>query len=168
MPAPGNFSKQSFKKALTALAGLRAQVEQLKQIPQILSQAGIRFLIVQHLAHTKVDGVCFWLDDKSPIVVLSLRYDRVDWFWHTIMHEICHVENRDGKGESPPRLDTELVGTDAEPFDDKPESERRADSCAVNFLVDQRSLDEFIRRVRPTIQRSGSRSLLSGLVYTPE
>ena len=149
LPSPGNFSKQSFETALITLAGLRAQVEQLKQVPQILSQAGIRFLIVQHLAHTKIDGVCFWLDDKSPVVVLSLRYDRLDWFWHTIMHEICHVENRDGKGESQPRLDTELVGTVAEPFGDKPERERRADSCAVNFLVNQRSLDEFIHRVRP-------------------
>ena len=146
---PRGFSPESLRTAQSGLAKLKTEVEQLRQVPQILSNAGIRFLIVQHLTHTKIDGVCFWLDDKSPVVVLSLRYDRVDWFWHTIMHEMCHVEYRDGQGASQPRLDTELVGTDAEPFDEKPESERRADNCAVNFLVNQSALDEFVHRVRP-------------------
>jgi HTH-type transcriptional regulator / antitoxin HigA len=145
----GGFSPQSFETALTDLAKLRTEVEQLRLVTQILSQAGIRFLIVQHLTHTKIDGVCFWLDDKSPVVILSLRYDRVDWFWHTLMHEMCHVKNRDGQRASHPRIDTELVGTDAEPFDDKPESEKRADQCAANFLVSQAVLDEFVHRVRP-------------------
>lgn len=145
----GAFSHQSFDVAMTKLGTLKAEIEHLRQVPQALSQAGIRFLIVQPLAHTKIDGVCFWLDDQSPVVVLSLRYDRIDWFWHTITHEMCHVKNRDGQGASSPRLDTELVGTNAEPFDEKPESEKQADQCAVNFLVNQQVLDEFVRRVRP-------------------
>jgi HTH-type transcriptional regulator/antitoxin HigA len=65
------------------------------------------------------------------------------------MHELCHIKNRDGQGALSPRLDTELVGADAEPFDQKPESEKRPDQCAVNFLVNQRLLDEFVHRVRP-------------------
>lgn len=145
----GGFSPRSFETALTGLAKLKTAVDQLGLVPQLLSQAGIRFLIVQHLTHTKIDGVCLWLDDKSPVVVLSLRYDRVDWFWHTIMHEMCHVKNGDGQRTSQPRIDTELVGTDAEPFDDKPDSERRADECATNFLVSQTMLDDFVHRVRP-------------------
>lgn len=149
LPVSGSFPHQSFETILASLAKLKAEFEQLRQVPEILSKAGIRFLIVQHLAHTKIDGVCFWLDDESPVVVLSLRYDRVDWFWHTIMHEMCHVKNRDGLGTPEPRLDTELVGTDAEPIDNKPESEKRADQCATDFLVSQRALDDFIRGVRP-------------------
>jgi HTH-type transcriptional regulator/antitoxin HigA len=149
LPVTGNFSHRSLDKLLASLAGLKADVEQLRQVPKILSQAGIRFLIVQHRAHTKIDGVCLWLNDESPVVVLSLRYDRVDWFWHTIMHEIFHVKNMDGLGVPNPRPDSELVGTDAKPFDDKPESEKLADQSAVDFLVNQRALNEFIHRVRP-------------------
>jgi HTH-type transcriptional regulator/antitoxin HigA len=143
------FSDHLFGGAVASLAKLRADVEQLREVPKILSEAGIRFLIVQPLSHTKIDGVCFWLDDDSPVVVLSLRYDRIDWFWHTFMHEMCHVKNRDGQSVSDPVLDTELVGSSAEPSDEKPEIERRADECAVTFLVNQQLLNDFIMRVRP-------------------
>ncbi|HEV8043306.1 MAG TPA: HigA family addiction module antitoxin [Bryobacteraceae bacterium] len=144
-----HFSDHLYKSAVASLAKLRADVEQLREVPKILSEAGIRFLVVQPLSHTKIDGVCFWLDNDSPVVVLSLRYDRVDWFWHTLMHEMCHVKNRDGQTVPYPMLDTELVGSSAQPLDEKPESERRADECAVTFLVNQQLLNDFIMRVRP-------------------
>ena len=98
-------------------------------------------------AHTKIDGVCFWLDADSPVIALSVRYDRIDWFWHTLMHEMAHVKNKDGM-ESP-ILDTELVGVDAQPFEDKVDTEKQADLFAVNFLVSQTKLDRFIARVHP-------------------
>ncbi len=62
---------------------------------------------------------------------------------------MCHVKNRDAQGVANPPLDTELVGSTATPSDQKPESERRADECAVTFLVNQRMLNDFVMRVRP-------------------
>lgn len=143
----GKFSAASFNSAVSQLAKLKRDVEEARHIPRVLSEAGIRFLIVEPLPHTKIDGVCFWLDADSPVIALSVRYDRIDWFWHTLMHEIAHVKSKDGM-ESP-TLDTELVGVDAQPFEDKAEAEKAADLFAVNFLVSPAKLDKFIARVHP-------------------
>jgi len=144
----GRFSIASLNVALAQLAKLKREPEEIRHIPRVLAEAGIRFLILEPLPHTKIDGVCFWLDDNSPVVVLSVRYDRIDWFWHTLMHELAHVKNGDGK-QGATMLDTELVGVDAQPFEGKPEVERQADRFAVNFLVDQAKLDNFVARVHP-------------------
>src|ERR1017187_3900074 len=96
----GKFSAASLNSAVAQLAKLKRDVEEARHIPRVLSESGIRFLIVEPLPHTKIDGVCFWLDAGSPVIALSVRYDRIDWFWPTLMHEIAHVKNKDGM-ESP-------------------------------------------------------------------
>jgi HTH-type transcriptional regulator/antitoxin HigA len=136
---------------LKKLSSLKKDAEEIRRVPQVLAQNGIRFLVIEQLASTKIDGVSFWLDAKSPVVVLSLRYDRIDWFWHTLMHEMAHVKNRDGLEK--PTLDTQLVGSDAQPFDQKPEAEKMADLFAVQFLIDQSTLKGFISRVHPLYSR---------------
>lgn len=143
----GKFSAASLNSAVSQIGKLKRDVEEVRHISRVLSESGIRFLIVEPLPHTKIDGVCFWLDPASPVIALSVRYDRIDWFWHTLMHEIAHVKNKDGM-ESP-TLDTDLVGVDAQPFDDKVDAEKQADLFAVNFLVNQAKLDRFIARVHP-------------------
>ena len=141
------FSASSFDTALAQLSKLKRDVEESRHIPRVLSEAGIRFLIIEPLPHTKIDGVCFWLDADSPVIALSVRYDRIDWFWHTLMHEMAHVKNKDGTESL--TLDTEMVGIDAQPFEDKIEVEKAADLFAVQFLVNQAKLDRFIARVHP-------------------
>ena len=141
------FSVGSLNSALAQLSKLKRDPEETRHIPRVLSEAGIRFLIVESLPHTKIDGACFWLDIDSPVIALSLRYDRIDWFWHTLIHEVAHVKNRDGTDG--PNLDTDLVGVDAQPFEDKGGAEREADLFAVNYLVSQAKLDKFIARVHP-------------------
>jgi len=32
-----------------------------------------------------------WLDDKSPVIALSMRFDRIDNFWFVLRHELEHV-----------------------------------------------------------------------------
>ena len=61
----------------------------------------------------------------------SLR--RIDWFWHTVLHELKHVKNRDGLNANKP-LDTDLVGDKATRLEDKSEVEKQADAFAAAFL----------------------------------
>jgi HTH-type transcriptional regulator/antitoxin HigA len=139
----GKFTAKAFEAALQALSLLKDEPEEIRKVPRVLSEAGIRFLIVAPLPQSKIDGACFWLSDKEPVVVMSFRYDRIDWFWHTLMHELGHVSNGDGKNAA--TLDVQLVGNDAI-GEGKPEVERKADAFAVAFLVDQGELDDFIAR----------------------
>jgi HTH-type transcriptional regulator / antitoxin HigA len=146
VPLTGKFSKRSFQAAMQNLANLKEEPVEIRHVPGVLANAGIRFLIIEHLSETKLDGVTFWLDD-SPVIAMSLRYDRIDYFWHTLMHEMDHVWHSEGVTD--PTLDTQLVGTDAQPFDQKPANEQRADRAGANFLIDQNALTDFIHRVGP-------------------
>ena len=158
----GRFSVGSLNSAVVQLSKLKRDAEEARHIPRVLSAAGIRFLIVEPLPHTKIDGVCFWLDSDSPVIALSVRYDRIDWFWHTLMHEIAHIKNKDGTEAL--TLDTELVGVDAQPFEDKGEAEKHADLFATNFLVNQAKLDRFVARVHPLY----SKLKISAFAYSNE
>ena len=36
-----------------------------------------------------------------------MRYDRIDYFWHTLMHELEHVKNQDGLANANASIDTD-------------------------------------------------------------
>jgi len=56
-----------------------------------LANYGIKLIFLEHLSATKVDGACF-LDKKGhPVIAMSLRHDRLDNFWFTLLHEMSHV-----------------------------------------------------------------------------
>ena len=145
------FSAQSYRSGREELRKLLPSVPEVRRVPRILSDAGIRFLIVEHLPQTRIDGVTFWLDDRSPVIALSLRYDRIDAFWHTLAHELGHVARRDGLRRLDVVLDTDIVGDQVEPATEQ--AEREADAFATDFLVRQSELDDFILRVRPLYGR---------------
>lgn len=55
-----------------------------------LSDCGVKFIVLSHLAHTYLDGATF-MDDENPVIVYTGRYKRLDNFWFTLAHEIAHV-----------------------------------------------------------------------------
>ncbi len=142
------FSNASFRAGLDKLTLVKHAAEEIRHIPRILAESGIRFVIVEHLPQTHIDGVCFWLDKQSPVVALSFRYDRIDWFWFTLMHELGHVKHKDGLRDEGD-IDTDLVGKNALPTDQKSKSEQRADMFAAEFLVRPEEIENFITRVSP-------------------
>ncbi len=136
------YSATLLSKNLDRLHSLTVSEHEVRRVPQVLSDMGIRLVVVEHLPRTRIDGATFWLDPKSPVIALSLRYGRIDGFWHTLAHELSHVKHRDKFA-----LDNDLVGVRREQVDS--ESERRADQEAGEFLVPREKLESFIARVRP-------------------
>ncbi|MBS3780559.1 MAG: ImmA/IrrE family metallo-endopeptidase, partial [Desulfovermiculus sp.] len=57
-----------------------------------LAQWGIKLVFETHLPHTYLDGACLLMEDGTPVIGLTLRYDRIDAFWFTLMHEIAHLK----------------------------------------------------------------------------
>ena len=106
------FSDALFAKAMNKFKGLLAHPESVRHIPKVLADAGIRFVIIENLPRTGIDGVCLWLDKLSPVIALSLFRDRMDSVWFTLFHEMDHVKNRDGL-MLPPVVDSRLTGEDA-------------------------------------------------------
>lgn len=58
---------------------------------EYLKKYGIILVIEPHFPKTYLDGATILLDKKNPVVGLTLRYDRLDNFWFTFMHELAHV-----------------------------------------------------------------------------
>ena len=137
------YSKKRIPKLIRELRILTEAPESVRLIPRMLSDYGIRFLLIEPLAGTRIDGAAFWLG-RSPVIVVSLRYDRIDHFWFTLMHELSHVLHNDGT-----LLDQDIVSDKGRIVGDKPDYEDRANDFASNALIPREKMDDFIIRVRP-------------------
>ena len=58
---------------------------------EFLADSGIALVIEPHFKKTYLDGAAM-LDNRMPIVALTLRHDRLDHFWFALMHELVHVQ----------------------------------------------------------------------------
>jgi HTH-type transcriptional regulator/antitoxin HigA len=56
-----------------------------------LKKLGITLIIEPHFAKTRLDGAVLFPDKENPIIGLTLRHDRLDNFWFTLMHELAHI-----------------------------------------------------------------------------
>jgi HTH-type transcriptional regulator/antitoxin HigA len=58
---------------------------------EFLNKGGIHLVFERHLPKTYLDGAAMQHPDGSPLIALTLRYDRLDNFWFTLFHELAHV-----------------------------------------------------------------------------
>ena len=58
---------------------------------EFLAGSGIPLVILPHLPKTYLDGAALRLGDGRPLVALTLRYDRIDNFWFSLLHELAHI-----------------------------------------------------------------------------
>lgn len=57
---------------------------------QLLSDRGIRLIIERQIPGLELDGAAM-IVDRVPVVALTLRHDRIDNFWFTLLHELAHI-----------------------------------------------------------------------------
>lgn len=62
----------------------------LEQVDKKLSQYGIKFLLIDKLEKTPIDGYSFW-SNNNPVIALTLRHNRIDNLAFTISHEVGHI-----------------------------------------------------------------------------
>ena len=136
------FDKDQFKAALPEVKSLADYPEKTKHLPRVLAKIGVRLVVVEPLPHSRIDGAAFWLADDAPVVVLSLRYDRIDCLWFTLFHELSHVRHCDAQS-----VDSDMVGE--QKTDIKIEIEQRANREAAASLIPPAAMDSFILRVKP-------------------
>ncbi len=135
------FDRAHLKKALPELLAFTARAEDVAHVPAWLAKFGVRCVIVEHLPHTYIDGAAFCLD-IGPVVALTLRHDRIDAFWFTLLHELAHVLAPRHTGH----LD-QLYGDQlAEPEDAQ---EQAANRSARQWLVDPSGYAQFASRLTP-------------------
>ncbi|WP_230586887.1 ImmA/IrrE family metallo-endopeptidase, partial [Ralstonia solanacearum] len=72
-----------------------AQLSWFEQGPllavEFLEKHGIVVVIEPQLKGTALDGAALKDSDGTPIIALTLRQDRLDNFWFTLLHEVAHL-----------------------------------------------------------------------------
>jgi HTH-type transcriptional regulator / antitoxin HigA len=122
---------------LSSLLSLTWKLEGVREVPDFLHGFGVHFLIVPHLSKTYIDGAAFRLDDH-PVIALTLRYDRIDNFWFTLLHELAHLllDHEDVYFDS-------ILGKDDEVLD---EPELEANAQARDWLISTDAYSAFVSR----------------------
>lgn len=99
---------------------------------EYLEKQGIHLIIVPHLPKTYLDGAAMLMPDGTPVIGLTLRYDRIDNFWFCLLHEIAHIAKHLTASNQIIIDDLDLRGHDAS-FEDKVEKE--ADEMSLDGLI---------------------------------
>ena len=137
----GPFDRARLEAEIPSILACAERLEDVQKVPELLRSLGVYFAIVPHLSKTYLDGAAFYLGEH-PVVALTLRYDRIDSFWFTLMHELGHIV----AGHQGSYLDDlgNLESTD---------EEAEANRLAADWLIDFSAIKDFVERHQPRFSR---------------
>lgn len=119
------------RNQLRDLARMSVDPQIVRQLSSILGQLGILLVYVRALPGMKADGAIFRLSTGQPVVAMSLRFPRLDYFWFTLLHELSHLVLHLDKLKDPLFYDVEATEKDL--------FEKTANRLARDSLVDRES-----------------------------
>lgn len=132
------FDAARLHEAMPQILACAAGVADVARVPDLLMSLGVHFVIVPSLPKTFIDGAAFYLPSR-PVIALSLRYDRIDAFWFTLLHELAHIiaghrelhlDNLGGAGCEGGAGDT------ADASVERADQEDQANSMARQWIID--------------------------------
>ncbi|HZT04962.1 MAG TPA: ImmA/IrrE family metallo-endopeptidase [Steroidobacteraceae bacterium] len=123
----GNLNEESMRY-LVRLSWMERGPQLAKEF---LEEKGIALVIEPHLPNTWLDGAAMLGRHGLPIIGMTLREDRLDNFWFTLVHECIHVSKH---------LDTSGFRAIADEHIEKPDTdtveiEKEANSLAAEILL---------------------------------
>lgn len=102
---------------------------------EYLAKQGIHLIVVPHLTKTYLDGSAMLLPGGEAIIALTLRHDRLDNFWFTLLHELAHLARHLSEKCRLIVDDLDLRRPDK---DGQDQSESEADDMACAALIPKR------------------------------
>lgn len=137
------FSHRRFEtECIEKVLAQSSAIEGVARVQAILADYGVHMVILEHLPRTYLDGAALSLRRK-PVVGLTLRHDRVDSFWFTLMHELAHIQRR--------HVGTYLDDLDAKKADSE---EQDANRAAGEWLIPARAFRQFVSVTHPYYSRA--------------
>jgi HTH-type transcriptional regulator/antitoxin HigA len=116
---------------------------------EFLARRGITVIVEPRLPHALLDGAALLTGQGQAVIGLTLRYDRVDAFWFTLLHEIAHVWKHLSSPEE--AFVDRLENIDGDDYREK-EANRLARETFVPRAVWRRSA-AFLAPTRDSIQK---------------
>ena len=96
----------------------------IERLEDTFAQYGILFGIVPKVEGASIDGYSFEFEGH-PCIIVTKRYDKIDNFAFSVMHELGHVINHD----------YEDFNVDIEDYDHESPREKAANQFAANALI---------------------------------
>ena len=124
---PNERAMKRGRSAARALAKLSSRQDGPAHAKKFLKELGVVLVILEHLPGTYLDGAAICRGDGAPVIAMTLRYDRIDNFWFTLLHEFAHVCCHLGHG-------TRLIVDDLE-VSSSEQIEAEADEFARDALI---------------------------------
>ena len=118
---------------------------------EYLKEQGIALVIEPHFPKTYLDGATILIDKDNPVIGLTLRYDRLDNFWFTLMHELAHIVLHYDAGIN--LFYDEIGGIKTIDIDDK---EQQADALAEESLLPKAKWEVSPARLIPSYMAANS------------
>ncbi len=123
-----NFSRSSLSPDwFRGLVKLSRENDGPRRTKDALLEIGIILIVEPHLPKTYLDGAAFLLPNGTPIIGMTLRYDRLDNFWFVLIHELIHLRDHLRKG----KLEEIFDDLESEPD----ELERKTDRLAGDIMI---------------------------------
>lgn len=127
-PIQQDFDKVRFQeRELTQIAQLSRHKNGPGLVKEELARYGIHFVVCTHAPKTYLDGAVLKGRDGKPVVALTLRYDRLDNFFHVLLHELSHIVRHYGEN-------SELFVDDLD-FESDEKIEKEADLLALDSVI---------------------------------
>ena len=126
------------------IAHLSVSEDGPRRAQERLAEQGIALVVERHLPRTHLDGAALRLRDGRPVIGLTLRYDRIDNFWFSLMHELAHIGLHMDNGEDEPFID-DLSLHVTDPL------EKQADKQAQDALIPPKIWESNPVRERATV-----------------
>ena len=118
------------KEHLRKLAQMSVDPQVVHELQSILAGLGILLVYVYALPGMSADGAVFHLSTGQPVVAMSLRFPRLDYFWFTLLHEVAHLVLHTDQLKEPVFFDVEA---------EEDRAERAANRLAKDSIVDRES-----------------------------
>jgi len=132
------FDRSRFNAAtLRNIARLSRKSDGPTKAIRTLAESGISIVVLPPLPGTFLDGAVMTGRAGNPVIGLTLRYDRSDSFWFTLLHELAHVVLHYDQ-----LLDHRAAFIDDMEIKSTDESEREADDLASESLIPQAMLSK--------------------------
>jgi HTH-type transcriptional regulator / antitoxin HigA len=127
------YSLKALKAIGAALPRVARTPADFANLPEMLSDAGVRLVYVPGLPGAKVDG-CAMIVDNIRVIGLSGRGKRLDKVLFALIHEIAHHTHGHVK-EDAPIVETIEVEDDPDDQSDEATQEREANETAAKWVL---------------------------------
>ncbi len=86
-----SYSSEDLQRFAQEIKRYSIDTDGVQKVLAKLNSLGVRVVILPHFSKTRVDGAATWISEREPVIIMSLRYDRIDNFYFTLLHEIGHI-----------------------------------------------------------------------------